>query len=161
VPERPLPMASGPQDGPLDALARTGERFGTTVRFEAQEIARFARSCGDMNPLHHDPVEAAGSRFGGIIACGPQTASLMMGSFATWFSRACDGVGRTVIGTDFRFRFKAPVRPDDEVRIEWQVVSRDWQAKHGGWLVRVHGRATVGDAVAVEADGAGLVLPRR
>jgi 3-hydroxybutyryl-CoA dehydratase len=154
-------MAAAPQQAdPLDALVRVGERFGTTVRYDTAEIARFAASCGDFNPLHHDPQRAAASRFGGIIACGPQTASAMMGCFATWFSRRDDGVERGVLGMDFGFRFKAPVRPGDAIRIDWEVVSRDWKPRHGGWLVRVEGRATVGEQVAVEGSGAGLVLPR-
>ncbi len=68
--------------------AEVGERFEMTVKFEADDAIDFARRAGDHNPLHWDEEAAARSRFGGLIACGPQYASLFMGMAATHFSAA-------------------------------------------------------------------------
>ena len=45
----------------------------------------------------------------------------MMGVAASHFSRSDDGVRRQMLGLNFNFAFKAPVRAGEDVRIEWRV----------------------------------------
>ena len=49
-------------------LANVGERFSAEMTLGKAEIAHFARTCGDSNPLHFDEAAAQKSRFGAIIA---------------------------------------------------------------------------------------------
>jgi acyl dehydratase len=143
----------------LDRLVRVGERFGTTVRWTSVDIARFAESVGDMNPMHHDAAFAAGTRIGGIIASGTQTTAAMMAQFANWFTRRDDGVERAALGMSFGFTLRAPVFADDPVRIDWEVASREYKPKRGGWVVVARGNASTPTGVVVEAEGTGLVVP--
>ncbi|HYF60064.1 MAG TPA: MaoC family dehydratase [Burkholderiaceae bacterium] len=151
------PETPGP-DAALDALVRVGERFGRTERWSAGQIAAFAAAAGDANPLHHDAAHAAGTRFKVPIASGTQTMSAMMGAFATWFTRRDDGVERAAVGVRFEFGLKRPVRAGDALRIEWEVVSRAYEPRHGGWRVTARGTASTPEGVALEAEGTGLVV---
>jgi acyl dehydratase len=159
----PRPSPRGDQVGPdavpaeLDALVRVGERFGRTVRWSADEIRRFAELAGDANPMHHDTAFAAATPVGGLIASGTQTVSAMMGAFASWFTRADDGVARDALGMGFSFSLRAPVHAGDELRIEWEVVSRTFKPRHRGWVVTAHGTASTPAGVALQAEGTGLV----
>lgn len=143
----------------IDRLVRVGERFGREVRWSAEEIRRFADVTGDANPMHHDAAYAASTPVGGLIASGTQTVSAMMGTFATWFTRRDDGVARDALGMGFSFRLRAPVRADAPLRIEWEVVSREFRPKHGGYVVTARGTASTPEGVALEAEGTGLVRP--
>lgn len=150
----PVPPAA------LDALVRVGERFGGTVRLSVDEVRRYAMSIGDHNPLHHDEARARASRFGGLIASGPQVGSLMMGMFATHFTRSGDGVGRSALGLGFDIRFKAPVRPDDDIVVDWEVVERHFKPRLGGWIATVNGAArSQRHGLLIECMGTVLVMP--
>lgn len=143
-----------------DALVRVGETFGGTVRFSRDEVVDFAARAHDRNPMHHDERAAAASRFGGLIASGTQATSVMMGLFATHFTRRDDGVARAALGLEFEVRLSGPVRPDEDVEIAWEVVEREWKPRHRGWIAT--GRATARTArggVVIEMRGVGLVLP--
>jgi acyl dehydratase len=157
APTAPPDPASLP-DG-VERLVRIGERFGRTVRWSAAEIRGFAEAVGDANPMHHDAAFAATTPVGGLIASGTQTTSAMMAAFASWFTRHDDGVARAALGMAFSFRLKAPVRPDEDVRIDWEVVGREYRAKHGGFVIRALGTASTQAGVVLEAEGSGLVMP--
>lgn len=92
------------------------ERFSTRRVFTATEIADFAARCGDFNPLHHDTDLAARSRFGGIIASGPQTTAVFMALVGSHFTVDYDAVG-----LEFSFRFVKAVRAGVEVRMTWTI----------------------------------------
>jgi 3-hydroxybutyryl-CoA dehydratase len=143
----------------IDRLVRVGERFGREVCWSAEDIRRFAHAAGDANPLHHDAAYAASTPIGGLIASGTQTASAMMGAFASWFTRRDDGVARDALGMGFSFRLRAPVRVDTPLRIEWEVTSREFRPKHRGFVVTARGTASTPEGVALEAQGRGLVRP--
>jgi 3-hydroxybutyryl-CoA dehydratase len=143
----------------IDRLVRVGERFVREVRWSADEIRHFADVAGDANPMHHDAAYAASTPVGGLIASGTQTASAMMGAFASWFTRRDDGVARDALGMGFSFRLRAPVRADEPLRIEWEVISREFRPKHRGFVVTARGTASTPGGVALEAEGTGLVRP--
>jgi acyl dehydratase len=145
---------------PYDALVRIGEEFGGSVRLGADQIRHFATLIGDLNPLHHDEPLATASPFGGLIASGPHIASLMMGLFASHFTRSNDGVPRLALGMQFDIKFKAPVRPDRDITMRWRVIERDWKPRRSGWVFTGIGTATSEeDGVLVEIRGTGLVMP--
>ncbi len=147
-------------DPALDALARVGERFGGTVRLSADEIRSYARLIGDHNPMHHDEGFARASRFGSLIASGPHLGSIMLGMFATHFTRSDDGIARASLGMQFDTRFAAPVRPDDDIVIAWHIVERTWKPRLVGWVVKVLGTArSARHGTLIECTGTGVVMP--
>lgn len=136
----------------MAGLARVGERITGEARFRREEILEFARLAGDFNPLHHDEEYARGTRFGGIIACGPQTASRFLGLTATHFSRRC-----YALGLEFTLRFRAPVRPDERLEMVWEVVGVEPRPKGDGEIARLEGTVT-NEAGTVVLSGTGTVL---
>ena len=125
---------------PSDAqgrLVQVGERITGQVCLSRKEIATFARLCGDLNPLHHDEDYARQTRFGGIIACGPQITSLMMGLTATYFSQ-----GKAMLGLEFTFRFRKAVKAGETIALAWEVVAAEPKASLQGVLVTLEGKAS-------------------
>lgn len=131
-----------------------GETFGREVPFTAESIAAFAALCGDTNPLHHDPAVAAASRFGGIIACGPHTTSVLMALIADHFSGRGPGVG-----LGFTFRLRSAVRAGDVVRMHWRVTGIARKDSLRGHVVSMEGEMVRPDGtVAVAASGEMLAM---
>lgn len=116
---------------------QVGERIAAQVALTREEIATFARLCGDLNPLHHDEGYARQTRFGSIIACGPHITSLMMGLTATHFSRS-----GAMLGLEFTFRFRKAVQADELITMEWEVVTVEPKASLQGSIVTLRGKAT-------------------
>jgi len=114
--------------------ARIGESFEHTETLNEETISAFARSIGDLNPLHHDRLAAGASRFGGIIASGPHYASILLALAATYFSRST-----SMVGLEFSFKFLAPARPGDALRFRWEVIDVAWNEKLKGDIVSLAG----------------------
>ena len=95
-----------------------GETAARKVTLDEAAIRAFAASCGDFNPLHHDPEYAKATRYGGIIASGPHYLSLLMGLMATHYTRFGPQVG-----IDFQVKFRRPVRPGDTIELHWVVTA--------------------------------------
>jgi 3-hydroxybutyryl-CoA dehydratase len=131
---------------------QVGERFARQVTLTRAEIATFATLCGDMNPLHHDEAYAQRTRFRGLIACGPQITSLMMGLTATYFSQTT-----AMLGLEFAFRFRKAVQAEESIRMEWEVVAAEYKRSLGGHLVSLEGKATNQQGEVV-LSGSGKVL---
>ncbi len=128
-------------------------RFEMKRTLDEDAIAAFAQSCGDWNPLHHDRDIPERTRYGGIIASGPQTSSLLMGLVATYFAE----IG-TMVGLDFSFRFKAAVPANDQLSFEWMIVRSRPTKSATGDLVELRGRVrTSTGKTAVGAKGLMLV----
>ena len=131
-----------------------GDSVSKTAQFDAEGITAFARSTGDMNPLHHDPAVAAKSRFGGIIASGSHVSALLLGMLAGWFAQEPENVG-----LDYAVRFKAPVRDGDVVTMRWRIVAIEPKASLKGDIVRAEGEVVRTDGVvAVTATAAAAVF---
>ena len=64
---------------PEELAARLGEEIGTSEwhRVDQEMIDRFADLCGDDQFIHVDPVRAADTPFGGTVAHGFLTLSLL------------------------------------------------------------------------------------
>src|SRR5262245_38172041 len=124
-------------------MVRVGEEFSKPYVFTLESIRRFAVESGDANPLHHDMEMARASRFGGIIASGPQMAAVLMGLVASGMMGFGEGVG-----LDFHFRFKKAIPAGTEATLVWQVMDIVPHAGLKGDLLTLEGRI---------ADAAGTV----
>lgn len=135
---------------------RPHQRFATRLSLDAASISAFARAAGDANPLHHDAAYARASRYGGVVASGPQTSALLMGLAATHFSAGAD-----MVGLEFTFRFRAAVPADDALELEWLVAAVRPTSKPSTRVVELYGRLrTSRGTTAVGARGRVLVTER-
>jgi acyl dehydratase len=97
------------------------------------EIIDFARRY-DPQAMHTDPEAAANGRFGGLIASGWHTASLMMRLFATNFLSPGSSVASP--GID-ELRWLQPVRPGDILSLRMTVLeARPSRSRPGEGVVR-------------------------
>ncbi|MEX1000413.1 MAG: MaoC/PaaZ C-terminal domain-containing protein [Thermodesulfobacteriota bacterium] len=94
------------------------------------EISTFAKLSGDLNPLHHDADRSKSSRFGGIIASGPQSSALFMGTIATYLAP-----GYLVMGMRIEGEFRAPIKPNLELQIRWVAKTVIPKPKLNGYIV--------------------------
>lgn len=83
------------------------------------DIVLFAAVSGDHNAVHTNEEFAASTRFGGRIAHGFLTASVISAAVAN----RLPGPGTVYLGQQMRFR--APVRPGDTVHATVTVLSVD------------------------------------
>ncbi len=131
----------------LDELrARVGEEIGVSdwLTIGQDRIDAFADLCGDHQFIHVDPERAAETPFGGTIAHGFLTLSLL-----TWFAAGVrpriEGTRHSVnYGLD-RLRFVAPVPAGARVRGRFRLTSLD---------ERKPGEVTQHYEVTVEIEGA-------
>jgi len=129
-----------------------GDRFGTSVTVTEAHLVLAAGLFGDFNPLHVDEEFARRSRFGGRILHGPFTSALVSAPVGMYFS------GTAIAYLEHACRFKAPVRPGDTLKTEWQVLEKLDKPKHKGGICVLRGAAVnqKGETV-IEADGKILV----
>jgi acyl dehydratase len=115
-----------------DFIAGTVAEFGPIAVDEVEVIA-FARRF-DPQPIHTDPAAAAAGPFGGLIASGWHTASLVMRVLVDQYlarraSLASPGIDE--------LRWLQPVRPGDVLRVRATVVeTRRSRSKPDRGLVR-------------------------
>jgi 3-hydroxybutyryl-CoA dehydratase len=121
-----------------------GDRAERLVVVSDEQLEQFALATGDRNPIHFDDAYAAETRFGGRIAHG----MLVGGMISALLANELPGPGTIYLGQELRFR--APVRPGDQVRCEVEVTELD------GRRITLATRAWVGDALVV--DGTARVL---
>jgi acyl dehydratase len=109
-----------------------GEYGSITVSQE--EVIEFARRF-DPQEFHTDPIGAARGPFGGLIASGWHTSSLMMRLYADHFVSKVAGLGSP--GID-ELRWTRPVRPGDTLSIRVTILeARRSSSKPDRGLVRV------------------------
>jgi acyl dehydratase len=141
----------------IAALVRVGERFEHVARFTREEISRFALLTLDSNPVHHDREAARQAGLSDVIASGQHTSALMSGLAATYFSRADDGVARSMLCLNFNFAYREPIFAESDVTMRWVVSSTEWNASLDGVIAQIEGNATIANALAVIARGTVLV----
>jgi acyl dehydratase len=100
-----------------DYVAGSIEEFGSVVVEEA-EVLSFARRF-DPQSFHTDPQAAKGSIYGGLIASGWHTASLMMRLVVDHYLAATSSLGSP--GVD-ELRWLKPVRPGDTLSIRATIL---------------------------------------
>jgi 3-hydroxybutyryl-CoA dehydratase len=111
------------------------ERFSAQVSLDPSTVSAFAHAVGDTNPLHHDADLAATTRFGRLLASGPQTTAHLLALTASHFSKR-----GAMIGLEFWVRFRRPVYADETITLEWLVVSVKPNVRLGGDVVELRGR---------------------
>ena len=89
-----------------------------SVSVDQAEIVSFAKEF-DPQPFHADPEAAARGPFGGLIASGWQTASLVMRQLVEHYVSAEASLGSP--GVD-ELRWPYPVRPGDTLRVRATVL---------------------------------------
>jgi acyl dehydratase len=123
-----------------------GETARRTRTVTARDIELFSEISGDRNPLHYDPDFATRSRFGEIIVQGGVTSGLLNAVVAS----DLPGPGSVFLHVDWSF--KAPVRPQDEITAEVEVL----EARQDKPITRLRTTITRHDGVVV-LDGTALV----
>lgn len=100
------------------SMLKVGMRHQETLSFTREQVDQYCALCGDMNAIHHD-LEAARLRFPGvrdIVVPGGLIQIAVTGIFGSRFP------GDGCLGLTFTpERFRRPVCPGDEIRVEIQV----------------------------------------
>lgn len=110
---------------------------------------------GDINPLHVDQPFAAGSRFGGRIAHGYITSSLMAAALGMLFH------GTATAYLEHSCRFLAPVRVGDTLTVTWTLTRKDDKPGHDGGVVVFEGICRNQDGTGVAAANASMLIRNR
>jgi 3-hydroxybutyryl-CoA dehydratase len=126
-----------------------GDRCERVFHVSDETIEHFGSASGDRNPVHFDDAYAQGTMFRGRIAHGILTA----GFISAVIGNDLPGPGSIYLGQTLRFR--APVRPGDEVRVVVEVTAYD--ASRRGTTLDT--RAFVGETLVLEGE-ARVVAPQ-
>jgi len=131
------------------------ERFSAQVSLAPGTVSTFAHAVGDTNPVHHDADAAAKSRFGRLIASGPQTTAHLLALTASHFCQR-----GAMLGLEFWVQFRRPVYADETITLEWLVISVKHNDRLGGDIIDLRGRIRkeTGET-AVGAKGRVLITP--
>ena len=127
-------------------------------RITSEEIKAFAASF-DPQPFHLDEEAAGKTFFKGLAASGWHTAALTMKLLVTGSLEPAGGI----IGAGFEeFRWPAPVRPGDELRVESEILEvRPSQSRPTQGLIKVRTTTYNQRGEAVQVFVGSLVVPRR
>ncbi len=120
-----------------------GEGVSGWVLVDQAMIDAFAAATGDRQFIHVDPAAAAASPFGGTVAHGLLTLSLLPAMAAEVLERPAGAQMSVNYGFD-RVRFVAPVRSGARVRGHFAITSYEEQ-KPGRYQARL--------SVTVEIEG--------
>jgi 3-hydroxybutyryl-CoA dehydratase len=132
---------------------RPHERFSAVLSLDPSATSAFADAVGDTNPLHHDADYAAATRFGRLLASGPQTTAHLLALTASHFSKR-----GAMLGLEFWVRFRRPVYADEMITLEWLVVSVKKDLRLNGEVIDLRGRIRKENGeTAVGAKGRVLV----
>ncbi len=124
------------------------ENYSKTVRNE--DVLGFAELSGDRNPIHLSEQFARKTRFGGRIAHGLYTASLI----SAVVGMRLPGPGSVYVSQSLNFR--GPVRIGDIVAISVEVI----ELTEKGRRVRLHCECAVDGEVVLDGEGV-LSVPAR
>jgi len=136
--------------------AQPHERFSAVVALDPEATSAFAHAVGDTNPVHHDAELAAQSRFGRLIASGPQMTAQLLALTASHFSER-----GAMLGLEFWVRFRRPIYADETITLEWLVVSVSPNSRLNGEIIDLRGRIRKQNGeTAVGAKGRVLVMDK-
>jgi 3-hydroxybutyryl-CoA dehydratase len=127
-----------------------GMREGYSKLVKASDVVGFAEISGDRNPIHLSEHFAAKTPFGGRIAHGLYTASLISAVIGT----RLPGPGAIYISQTLRFL--APVRIGDTVEASVEIVELTEKGRRG----KLRCQCSVGETVVLEGE-AEVKVPAR
>jgi 3-hydroxybutyryl-CoA dehydratase len=120
-------------------LSREPE-VGYKVEYEKKiaeaDVMMFGLASGDLNPLHFDEVEAKRTKFGGRIAHGMLTSSLVSAMVAR--------ISGTIVLLENYFKYTYPVRIGDIVKVNGEIVEKQKNR------YKLNVKCFVGDKVVAE-----------
>jgi len=139
------------------AVGQTYDSSGR-VRIDEERIKAFAAEF-DPQPFHLDEEAARASIFRGLAASGWHTAALTMRMLVESDLRPAGGV----LGLGFEeLRWPRPVRPDDELRVESEVIEvRPSESRPDRGLIKVRTTTLNQHDQAVQVLVGSLMVPRR
>jgi acyl dehydratase len=111
------------------------ERFSSEVTLTPTLVATYAHAAGDTNPVHHDAMFAATTRYQRLIASGTHTTALLLGLTASHFCQK-----GAMVGLEFWVGFRRPIYADETIRLEWLVIKVTPNDKLKGEIVELRGR---------------------
>jgi 3-hydroxybutyryl-CoA dehydratase len=115
-----------------------------------ESVKNFAALTGDTNPIHLSEAYAANTRFGGRIAHGLYTASLISAVLGT----KLPGPGAVYLSQTIKFR--APVRIGDTVTAQVEITALDPGRQRATFFCT----CSVGDKVVLDGE-AHIMVPTR
>ena len=137
-----------------------GQTYGgrTRLAVSAERIKSFAAEF-DPQPFHLDDAAARGSIFRGLAASGWHTAAMTMRLLVESELQPAGGI----IGAGFdEFRWPAPVRPGDELRVEIEVLEvRPSKSRPDNGVVKIRTTTLNQKGEAVQVNVGNLMVPRR
>ena len=136
-----------------------GQTFGSgRLRIEKQRIETFAAEF-DPQPFHLDEQAARNTLFGGLAASGWHTAAVSMRLLVESELKPAGGI----IGAGFdELRWPRPARPDDELRVESEVLEvRSSQSRPNEGLLKRRMTTLNQNGEAVQVAIGYLLVQRR
>ena len=129
-----------------------------SIEVTAEEITTFAARY-DPQPFHLDPVAAAQSVFGGLVASGWLTASLTMRLMVLSEFK----FGRGVVGLGIEtLRWPQPVRPGDVLTATVEIAAmRTSESKPDYGVVKIRTTTTNQRGETVQVMVSNVLVPRR
>ena len=123
---------------PQEVKAQVGQTVGTSewVVMSQERINQFAEATGDHQFIHIDPDKAKLTPFGGTIAHGFLTLSMIPYLSANSDLPKVDGVKMGVNYGGNKTRFISPVRSGKRIRGHWKLLGLEekrpgqWQQTH-------------------------------
>ncbi len=128
----------------------TGMQASSSRVTSREDIDLFADVSGDTNPLHLDEAYAATTMFNGCIAHGMLSASYISKVLGTQLP----GPGAVYLSQSLKFR--APVRPGDQVDTQVEITGLDEPRRRVTLLCECR----VGETVVLSGE-AQLLVPAR
>jgi acyl dehydratase len=136
-----------------------GQTFGSgRLAVEKERITAFAAQF-DPQPFHLDEEAARHSLFRGLAASGWHTAAMTMRLLVESELQPAGGI----VGAGFdEFRWPAPVRPGDELRVEIEVLEvRPSKSRPDIGVVKIRTTTLNQKGEAVQVNVGNLMVPRR
>lgn len=109
---------------PQEMAQKVGENIGTSewAEMSQERINQFAEATGDKQFIHLDEEKAKMTPFGGTIAHGFLTLSMMPYLTANSDVPRLDGLKMAVNYGGNKTRFLAPVRSGKRIRAHWKLL---------------------------------------
>lgn len=102
-----------------------------SITVTESHISLFAGLSGDFNPLHTNEEFAKSLPFGGRIAHGMLTISMQSGFIGMLLA------GTAIAFLEAEYKFKAPVKINDTIHTELEVVETKPVEKYDGGIVKL------------------------